>query len=335
MPAGTLEARAAQGDIEALLELGRRCESEDKSAAARAWFARAAKAGSIAGLRLLGLNLLTKEPIEAEHGVNMVRAAADKGDADAARICAVLAAGDAALPDRWKVAQRCLEIARDRGSEFAREQLEFLERTKPDFGAPSSTARAIFSAPRISVIEGFATKDECAWLIERARPGLRRASVYDPASGGAMTEDARSNSAVEFGLAELDLVVTHVRARIAAVTKISQLETSSVLQYAPGQEFRPHFDFLDASQPGYAADLVKRGQRVATFLIYLNEDFEGGETEFPNLDWRFKGRAGDALLFWNVDESGAPDTLALHAGLPPTRGEKWLFSQWLRQGPKL
>ena len=51
----------------------------------------------------------------------------------------------------------------------------------------------------------------------------------------------------------------------------------------------------------------------------------------PALGWRFKGRTGDALFFWNVDLSGAVEPKLLHAGLPPTRGEKWLFSQWVRE----
>jgi prolyl 4-hydroxylase len=109
------------------------------------------------------------------------------------------------------------------------------------------------------------------------------------------------------------------------------LEMTAVLHYAPGQEFVPHFDFLDTDVPAYARDIAARGQRAATFLIYLNDDYEGGETEFPKLDWRCKGRKGDAILFWNLTPEGAPDERMLHAGLPPTKGEKWLLSQWLRQ----
>ena len=49
---------------------------------------------------------------------------------------------------------------------------------------------------------------------------------------------------------------------------------------------------------------------------------------------RWKGRAGNALFFWNVEPDGRPDRRTAHAGLPPTRGEKWLLSQWIR-GPAL
>ena len=38
----------------------------------------------------------------------------------------------------------------------------------------------------------------------------------------------------------------------------------------------------------------------------------------------------DALLFLNVDARGQPHPQSLHAGLPPTRGEKWVLSMWVR-----
>jgi hypothetical protein len=93
-----------------------------------------------------------------------------------------------------------------------------------------------------------------------------------------------------------------------------------------GQEFLPHFDFLDTAKPGYAKDVAEHGQRVLTFLLCLNDDYEGGETEFPLLGKRWKGQKGSALFFWNVEPNGMPDRRTGHAGLPPTRGR--LLSQW-------
>ena len=100
MSVESLEARARLGDIDALLELGAFYENEKRTQAARGCFATAAKSGNVVALRMLAISLLTQEPIEADPGVNMIRAAADKGDADAACICANLAAGDGNLPDR-------------------------------------------------------------------------------------------------------------------------------------------------------------------------------------------------------------------------------------------
>ena len=75
------------------------------------------------------------------------------------------------------------------------------------------------------------------------------------------------------------------------------------------------------------------GQRAVTALVYLNDGYEGGETDFPELGWKYRGRKGDALLFWNLTPQGEPEPRTLHAGLPPTSGEKWLYSKWIRQKP--
>jgi predicted 2-oxoglutarate/Fe(II)-dependent dioxygenase YbiX len=107
-------------------------------------------------------------------------------------------------------------------------------------------------------------------------------------------------------------------------------EPAQIMHYAPGEEFRPHYDFLTPDSPGMAAQIARYGQRIATFLLYLNEDFDGGETVFPLKDISYRGRAGDALFFANIDTANAPDPLTRHAGRPPTRGEKWILSQWIR-----
>jgi prolyl 4-hydroxylase len=194
-------------------------------------------------------------------------------------------------------------------------------------------SREVFAAPRVQMIEGVASARICDWLIERARPRVAPALVYDHATGGSRSEQARTNSSVAFNIAQSDMILMLLRDRIAASAglPLSSLEAPAILHYAPGQGFEPHFDFLDSSIPAYARDMAAKGQRVATFLLYLNDDYEGGETDFPKLDWRYKGRKGDALLFWNVAPSGEPDRQTFHAGLPTTRGEKWLLSQWLRQ----
>jgi hypothetical protein len=67
--------------------------------------------------------------------------------------------------------------------------------------------------------------------------------------------------------------------------------------------------------------------------LNLNDDFEGGELEFPLVGQRFKGETGDALYFAHVNQSGGPERLSLHAGLPIVRGEKYVLSQWIHDRP--
>lgn len=193
--------------------------------------------------------------------------------------------------------------------------------------------RALSNQPRIAMIKRFISAAACDWLVSRARPHLQRAQTYDPQSGATVADSARTNTSAEFVPGRIDTLVAFVRARIAAFTGMSPsaLETSQVLHYAVGEIFAPHYDFLDPKHAGNARQVAEHGQRVLTLLIYLNDNYEDGETYFPKLDQGFKGRKGDALVFWNVTPDGAPDPLTLHMGSAPASGEKWLFSQWIRR----
>jgi len=133
-------------------------------------------------------------------------------------------------------------------------------------------------------------------------------------------------------LGEMNVVTEVIRNRISAATKlpVPLFEPSQILHYSVGQRFRPHHDFLDPANAAYHETLNRFGQRIATFLIYLNDGYEGGETSFPKVGLKVRADQGDALFFANVTQDGAPDPATLHAGLPPTSGEKWVFSQWIR-----
>ena len=131
----------------------------------------------------------------------------------------------------------------------------------------------------------------------------------------------------------MDLVSWAIKSRMAALAghPARHGEALAVIVYRPGDEYRAHFDFI-LDSTGYAAeDLSRRGQRVATSLVRLNEEFTGGDTVFPRLDVRWSGRRGDALSFDNVASDGSCEKTSLHAGEPVTEGVKAIASLWLRE----
>ena len=163
-----------------------------------------------------------------------------------------------------------------------------------------------------------------------------RAELYDPKTGQpVLGAETRLNRIANFNLADTQLLNILVQARMAAVlgAPMAMLEPFAVLHYAPGEEYGEHVDYLDPAIPAYAAELERMGQRVATCLIYLNDGYEGGETEFPQLGLKFKGGKGDALVFASADMAGRPDPRTVHAGRTPASGEKWLLSQFFRNRP--
>jgi hypothetical protein len=168
----------------------------------------------------------------------------------------------------------------------------------------------------------------CDWLVGLARGRTRLATTIEGHEALPRLTDQRTNSGFSFTVFDVDCIVSLVRARIGALIKlpVAAMELPQVFHYTKGQEFRPHVDYLQRA--GRQAD-DDQGDRIATALIYLSDDFEGGETWFPRAELKARPRKGGAVYFANVDLEGRPDPMTLHAGLPPTRGEKWLFSQWV------
>jgi hypothetical protein len=243
---------------------------------------------------------------------------------------ATLEAVGAGRRQDWTRAFAYLELAAERGSEHARAQLSLLGDRERLLRVPERIA--LSERPRLRVFPGFASAAECQWVIARLRPKLAPAMVWDEVSGAGKVDPVRTSSAVELRLTETDVAIEALRARISVATGLPEaiFEIPQDMHYSVGQEFRPHHDFLDPGEKGHSADLARRGQRIGTFLIYLNDDFEGGETVFPRAGLAHRRATGDALFFANVMPDGRPDPLTVHAGLPPASGEKWIFSQWIR-----
>ncbi len=259
--------------------------------------------------------------------------AAAAGDADAAHRLAVLAAMGLGLPQDWRVAFERLTQAAELGHATAARQLVLLSDGGglADWLTPPAP-RVLSEGPAILTIAGFLPDAVCDALRARAGAMTEPALVYDPETGDGRRESVRTNTAARFGLDQMDVVLAMVRERIAraAGLPVPGLEWTQVLHYGVGQTFDWHVDWLDPATPGHTADLAARGQRIATFLVFLNDDFEGGETAFEAGGLRHRGRKGDALLWANTLPDGSIDRRTRHAGLPPTRGEKWVLSQWLR-----
>ena len=307
-----------------------------------------ARSGDARAQFLLGRLLLDgpRAAREGRRGLDLIEQAAAGGFGDATAMTALFEAMGINRAADWDRALDRLQLAAEQGSSSARLQLDLLARNSRQARGKSSGGGNSWSAlrsridvgqlsqsgehkvlsekPRVRVIEGFASPTECRWLIERGRERLLPATVFDPVSGRLGGSLARNNSSAEFQIPDMDVVFEVIRARISAAVRLPlpQFEPTQVLHYSPGQEFRPHFDFLNPTNPALREQLQK-GQRVGTFLIYLNEGFEGGETEFVDAGLRYKGSTGDAIFWANVDAQRRPDPLSRHAGLPPTSGEKW------------
>ena len=185
----------------------------------------------------------------------------------------------------------------------------------------------VSARPDAKIYRGVFSLEECEYVIASAASRLAPSLTVDPRTGAARRDAYRTSLTATLGPVDLDLALVMISERLAAIAGHAPEtgEFLSVLSYARGQEYKPHFDWLPEGP-----DLERGGQRVATALFYLNDSYDGGETRFLETGVDVKGRPGDVLVFRNVTAEGAPDRASRHASLPVTNGVKWIASKWFR-----
>ena len=193
-------------------------------------------------------------------------------------------------------------------------------------------ARVLSTQPRVSVIDRLFSADECRLLIASARPHLHDSQTADPLTGVPYTLPVRTSSEASFDplIESSALRLAQLRMTAAAGIDLPHAEQLTVLRYLPGQQYRPHRDYLP---PGtLRMDRPHAGNRIRTVCVYLNAVQAGGATEFPVPGLSIDPLPGRAVIFDNLTHDGSPDTDSLHAGAPVDAGEKWLATLWIRQG---
>ena len=311
------------------VEIAYRLISEGKAQQALAELESGRSSGDRASALELGIWFLEGRYVQRDLGRarENFRRAAEVGDTTAEAIfISFLALGIGGEPSWSEALRRLREFARR--DSLAAGQFRLIECM--DLNASGDPVRAfsgrqLSDRPEVSSFEQFFTRAECDYLISRARPLLQPSVIVDPSTGQLRPHPVRTSEGAMFPWASEDLVIHALNRRIAMAseTNVFAGEPLQVLRYSPGQQYHPHFDALP---PG-------DNQRILTMLIYLNDDYEGGETQFTRTGLTFAGHKGDALLFRNATLEGAPDEMAQHAGLPVIRGEKYLASRWIRQHP--
>lgn len=230
------------------------------------------------------------------------------------------AAGIGRKPDPQAARKMLAELARE--DRFAALQLAFLDHLTCTAKVAEVAPRIISADPYIALFPGLFSAAECRYLMILGTPWMEKASILS-LEGEASFDEARDASAAHIPPVAEDLVVQEINRCIAAATGTEPGwgEPLNILRYTPGQQYKPHHD-------GTGPDNVS--VRNLTALIWLNDQFEGGETDFPKIKVRVRGSVGDMLVFRNVLANGDFDARMIHAGLPVTDGVKWMASRWIR-----
>ena len=175
------------------------------------------------------------------------------------------------------------------------------------------------------------TESECNQIIEIAKPKITKSPVLSKEKfhPGRTSSHIFLPSNIPL-LQKIDNIVYGYLG-----IPIENYENLQVVNYKSTEKYDAHYDACDPSEEICQDDIKNRGGlRYATFIFYLNDNFTGGETDFPKRNFKAQPKIGKAVLFFNLNDNNTNRRdKAFHAGLPPNTGEKWMCNKWIRMNP--
>ena len=172
----------------------------------------------------------------------------------------------------------------------------------------------------VFTVDNFFTPEECEKYIRISEDiGFEDALVSSP-QGQVRRTDIRNNERVMFESEEIaewlwERAAEFVPSEYDDRPAVGVNELLRFYRYDPGQQFNWHQDFPFERDNGE--------QSYLTFMVYLNDDFDGGETSFEDSysddsfdEFQVVPQQGMALFFEHATH---------HKGEPVTRGRKYVL----------
>lgn len=177
--------------------------------------------------------------------------------------------------------------------------------------------RPTYRPPR--VLARMLSHEECDYIMQASRKRLQPSTV---AQTRKFDESVRRSETA--WLQKEDKIVERITRRLLkhCDRPARNCESLQVVRYEPGGFYNFHHDAFREKNP-----------RMYTFLIALNDGYEGGATAFPRLKKEYRLKKGDVLLFDTLDNYGLRNSAAIHGGMPVKRGEKWIANLWVHAHP--
>lgn len=181
---------------------------------------------------------------------------------------------------------------------------------------------AKYEEPLIVVLGSVLSDEECDRLIERFKDLLKRSKI----SAEKVVSDIRTSSGAFLSNIE-DEIISKVEKRIASIIDVplEHAEGLHILNYQPGQEYKDHFDYFAPTSKAAS------NNRICTFVLYLSDVEDGGETYFSKLGLSVYPKKGMAVYFEYFYNDQTLNELTLHSGQPVIKGEKWIATLWFRR----
>lgn len=177
--------------------------------------------------------------------------------------------------------------------------------------------------------ENFLSDEECDLLIEKAKGRYQKSKITTE----EIEKDKLYRTSNTGHYDENDPFIKEINEKISNYIGI-ELKKSEAIQsqwYQPNQEFKQHTDYFESGTEEYQRFAQELGNRTWTFMIYLSNVEEGGETEFVRINKSFKPLKGMAVIWNNLKEDGTPNIDTMHWGKKVIKGNKHIITKWFRE----
>ena len=181
----------------------------------------------------------------------------------------------------------------------------------------------------VKEIPNFLSIDDCDKIIEIiTKQELKPSEVYSGSLDNLNNNTRKSN---QCWLNDNNHDIKKLSEKITKITNTQNnyTEDLQVVSYDKDGFFNYHYDAC-AGNKSFCKRLNHNGYRLYTVLIYLNDDFEGGETVFPKINKTIKPEKGKAVIFQNVLDDGTIIAESLHGGNSVLSGNKYICNKWIR-----
>jgi prolyl 4-hydroxylase len=148
--------------------------------------------------------------------------------------------------------------------------------------------------PLVWTVDDALSADDCAAYVRRMREGAAEVAPIVGREGPEVDLAVRNNTRVMWDdEAEANALLARVQVAVPPVLSGLRLAGANprlrLYRYGPGERHGVHWDTVVELDGGVRS--------LVTLVFYLNDGFEGGETDFPELERKIAPRAGRALLF--------------------------------------
>jgi prolyl 4-hydroxylase len=184
-------------------------------------------------------------------------------------------------------------------------------------------------------IPHFLTESQCDKLIKSATGHLINSNVANQTDQKLnILNDKQTRISEQAWIEDKDNSIAKlISKKVAKMTNTDILdqEPLQVVKYKPGGFFSGHYDSFDPEKTKTVPqEAIKySGYRYATILVYLNDNYTGGETFFPKLNKVVKPEKGKAVIFYNI-KNGKINESSYHGGNTVHTGEKWICNKWIQ-----